>query len=83
MKRVDGRKPEELRPLKLTRGFIEYPEGSVLIEVGRTKVICNATVEEKVPPFKKNSGEGWVTAEYSMLPRATADRTFRESAKGK
>jgi len=79
--RADGRKPNELRPVKITTGFITHPEGSVLIECGNTKVICNATVEESVPPFLKGSGKGWVTAEYSMLPRATAQRTNRDISK--
>ena len=83
MKRFDGREAFELRPVKLTRGFTNIPEGSVLIEVGQTRVICTATVEEKVPLFKKGTGSGWVTAEYSMLPRATQTRNPRESSKGK
>lgn len=83
MKRFDGREAFGLRPVKITRGFTHIPEGSVLIEIGMTRVICTATVEEKVPPFKKGSGMGWVTAEYSMLPRATQTRNPRESAKGK
>ncbi|MDA8443376.1 MAG: ribonuclease PH [Peptococcaceae bacterium] len=83
MQRVDGRSADELRKVKLTTRYLEHPEGSVLIEMGKTKVICNATVEEKVPPFRKGCGEGWVTAEYSMLPRATASRTVREATKGK
>ena len=78
MTRLDGRKEEELRSVKITKNFIKHAEGSVLIEMGDTKVICTATVEEKVPPFKKGSGQGWVTAEYSMLPRATADRNQRD-----
>jgi ribonuclease PH len=83
MKRFDGRDAAQLRPVKITRGFTQVPEGSVLIEVGMTRVICTATVEEKVPPFQKGSGMGWVTAEYSMLPRATQSRTQREATKGK
>lgn len=83
MKRFDGRDADELRPVKITRGFTQVPEGSVLIEIGMTRVICTATVEEKVPPFQKGSGLGWVTAEYSMLPRATQSRTQREASKGK
>lgn len=78
MNRIDGRKNNELRKVKITKDFIKYPEGSVLIEMGETKVICNASVEDRVPPFKKDSGEGWVTAEYSMLPRATSDRNNRD-----
>ncbi|TCT12153.1 RNAse PH [Natranaerovirga pectinivora] len=78
MPRIDGRKSNELRPVTFYKDYIKYPEGSVLIEMGDTKVICNATVEERVPPFKKDSGEGWVTAEYDMLPRATHDRNGRD-----
>ncbi|MCP1225287.1 ribonuclease PH [Sebaldella sp. S0638] len=81
--RNNNRKNEELREIKITKNFIIHPEGSVLIEFGNTKVICNATVEEKVPPFLKGSGSGWVTAEYSMIPRATNVRTQREVNKGK
>lgn len=76
--RIDGRSFDDLRTIKITTNYILYPEGSVLIEMGNTKVICNASIEERVPPFKKESGEGWVTAEYSMLPRATTDRTQRD-----
>ncbi|HZW83906.1 MAG TPA: ribonuclease PH [Candidatus Deferrimicrobium sp.] len=83
MSRFDGRQPDQLRPIKITSDYLVHPEGSVLIEFGKTKVICTATVEEKVPPFQKGSGKGWVTAEYSMLPRATAVRTARESSRGK
>ncbi|MFA4967582.1 MAG: ribonuclease PH [Candidatus Margulisiibacteriota bacterium] len=81
MQRVDKRKPDELRPIKITRGFTKHAEGSVLIEFGDTKVICTASVDESVPPHKRNSGEGWVTAEYSMLPRATNQRSSRETYK--
>lgn len=81
--RDDGRQYNEIRPIKITRNYLKSPEGSVLIEVGDTKVICTATVEERVPPFLKGAAQGWVTAEYAMLPRATGTRTFRESAKGK
>jgi ribonuclease PH len=81
--RIDGRKPNELRPITITTPFNKYAEGSVLIEVGDTKVICTATVEERVPPFMKGQGRGWVTAEYSMLPRATQVRNQREAARGK
>jgi ribonuclease PH len=81
--RADGRRKDEIRPVKITRDFIKYAEGSVLIEMGGTKVICTASVEEKVPPFLKDKGKGWVTAEYAMLPRATADRTQREAVRGK
>ena len=83
MIRSDGRKPDELRPVKITIDYIKHAEGSCLIEFGDTKVICTASVEEKIPPFLKGTGQGWITAEYSMLPRATATRTVRESAKGR
>ncbi len=82
-KRVDGRSPNELRPIAITTNYNKYAEGSVLIEVGDTRVICTATIDEKVPPFMKGQGKGWVNAEYSMLPRATQTRNQRESAKGK
>lgn len=78
MARSDGRLNNEIREVKFYKDYIKYPEGSVLIEVGDTKVICNATVEERVPPFKKDSGEGWVTAEYDMLPAATHGRNVRD-----
>lgn len=81
--RLDGRRRDQVRPVKITRDFIKYAEGSVLIEMGGTKVICTASVEEKVPPFLKDKGRGWVTAEYAMLPRATHDRTQREAVRGK
>ena len=81
--RKDGRRKDELRPVKLTRHFIKHAEGSVLIEMGGTKVICTASVEEKVPPFLKDKGRGWVTAEYAMIPRATHERMPREVVKGK
>src|SRR5512142_57589 len=81
--RSDTRTPEQLRPLKLTPDFVSTAEGSVLIEVGHTRVICTASVEETVPVFLRNSGKGWVTAEYGMLPRATLTRTARESARGR
>jgi ribonuclease PH len=81
MIRHDGRRHDELRPVTVTRDYIRPAEGSVLIEVGATKVICTASVEEKVPPFRKGLGEGWVTAEYGMLPRATATRTPRETSR--
>ncbi|MBQ7623783.1 MAG: ribonuclease PH [Clostridia bacterium] len=79
--RIDGRKNDELRPIRITTDYIKYPEGSVLIEWGNTKVICNATVEDTVPPFLKGKGTGWVTAEYNMLPRATKERTPRDIQK--
>lgn len=83
MDRLDGRKDDQLRPVKITRGVNKHAEGSVLIEVGDTKVICTATVEERLPAWCKNEGKGWVTAEYSMLPRSTGTRTLRERAGGK
>ncbi len=83
MTRTDGRSSTELRPTKLTPGFLAHAEGSVLIEVGRTRVVCAATIEDRVPPFLRNSGKGWVTAEYGMLPRATSTRTQREATAGK
>lgn len=83
MVRSDGRQPEQLRPVRIERNFLIHPEGSVLITVGNTKVICTATVEEKVPPFLKGAGKGWVTAEYGMLPRATGTRNQREASRGK
>jgi ribonuclease PH len=76
--RIDGRDETQLRPVKITRNYIKHAEGSVLIEMGDTKVICTASVDDSVPPFKKNTGEGWVTAEYSMLPRATGTRNTRD-----
>lgn len=81
MLRHDGRSNTQLRPVKILRNYIKHAEGSVLIEVGDTKVICTASVEERIPPFKKDSGEGWITAEYSMLPRATAVRNQRDISK--
>jgi len=83
MTRSDGRKNEELRHVKIHRNYIKYAEGSVLIEVGDTKVICTATIEEKVPPHLKDKNKGWVTAEYAMLPRSAHSRIVRESARGK
>lgn len=81
--REDGRALNQLREIKITPNYIIHPEGSCLIEFGNTKVICTATVQDGVPPFLRNSGKGWLTAEYSMLPRATETRNQRESAKGK
>ncbi|HSP35498.1 MAG TPA: ribonuclease PH [Thermoanaerobaculia bacterium] len=81
--RNDGRAPNELRPVVLHTNFTKHAEGSVLIEVGDTRVVCTASVQEKVPPFLYRTGRGWVTAEYGMLPRATTERTEREAAKGK
>ncbi|HDH00226.1 MAG TPA: ribonuclease PH, partial [Nitrospirae bacterium] len=81
--RPDGRTEKKLRKIKLTRNFLKTAEGSVLIEIGNTKVICTASLENKVPPFLRDQGRGWVTAEYSMLPRATQIRTSRESVSGR
>jgi ribonuclease PH len=81
--RSAGRAANQLRPVRITRGFTVHAEGSVLIEFGSTRVLCTASVEERVPPHKRGSGEGWVTAEYGMLPRATHTRSDREAAKGK
>lgn len=78
MARIDGRANDEIRPVTITRNFNKYAEGSVLIEAGDTKVICTATVDEKVPPFLRGKGQGWITAEYAMLPRATEIRNARE-----
>lgn len=83
MTRIDGRERNELRKVTITRDFTAYAEGSVLIECGNTKVLCTATVEDKVPRFLKGEGQGWITAEYSLLPRATQTRNSREAAKGK
>jgi ribonuclease PH len=83
MTRIDGRSPSDPRPTTITPGFLAHAEGSVLIEVGRTKVVCAASIEDRVPPFLRNSGKGWVTAEYGMLPRATSTRTQREASTGK
>jgi ribonuclease PH len=82
MKRGDGRAFNQLRNIKITPGFLAFAEGSVLIEMGKTHVICSATLDAKVPPFLKNTGKGWVTAEYSMIPRATLTRNQRDSSKG-
>jgi ribonuclease PH len=81
--RQDGRAVDAIRPTTLTPGFLVHAEGSVLIDVGRTRVICTASVEERVPPFLRGTGKGWVTAEYGMLPRATSTRTQREASTGK
>jgi ribonuclease PH len=81
--RVDNRAPDQLRPTQLHPQYLLHPEGSVLIESGRTKVICTASVEDRVPPFLRNTGKGWVTAEYGMLPRATSTRNTREASTGK
>ena len=79
--RVDSRKNDQLRHIKITRHYTKYAEGSVFIEVGDTKVICNVSIEDKVPPFLKGSGQGWITAEYNMLPRATETRKVRDIAR--
>lgn len=81
--RPSGRSPNQLREIKITRNYTKHAEGSVLIEFGDTKVLCNATVEDRVPRFLKGQGKGWITAEYGMLPRSTGDRMGREAAKGK
>jgi len=81
--RPSGRQPGELRPVRIQRGFTKHAEGSVLVEFGDTRVLCTASVEERVPAFLKDSGRGWVTAEYGMLPRSTNTRTDREAARGK
>ena len=80
--RTDGRAPDELRPVCITPGFLPYAEGSVLITMGNTRVVCAASLEDRVPPFLRNSGQGWLTAEYAMLPRATQTRTSREIGRG-
>src|SRR5437868_6724064 len=81
--RSDNRSPDQLRPVKMTPDFITTAEGSVLIEVGNTRVICTASIEELVPPFMRNTGKGWISSEYSMLPRSTLTRTPREVSKGR
>src|SRR5687767_8362444 len=83
MGRPSGRAPDELRPVQFTRGFSKHAEGSVLVEFGHTRVLCTASIEDNVPPFLRGKGQGWITAEYGMLPRATHTRTAREAAKGK
>jgi ribonuclease PH len=83
MKRLDGRNSKQLRTVKMTKDFVIYPEGSVFIEMGNTRVLCNASIEEKVPRFLAGTGKGWITAEYSLLPRSTQQRNSREAAKGK
>jgi len=81
--RIDGRKPDEMRILKIQKGFMKYAEGSALIEMGDTKIICTASIENKVPPFLVGKNKGWITAEYSMLPRSTESRMIRDATKGK
>ena len=83
MKRADGRSWDELRPVKITPAFQQFAEGSALIELGKTRVLCSVSVEERVPPFLRGGGRGWVTAEYAMLPRATVTRTPRDSSQGR
>ena len=83
MSRPDGRQADELRPLTIETGVNIYAEGSALISAGNTRVLCTASVEEKVPPYKKGTGEGWVTAEYAMLPRATNTRNQRDGRRGR
>ncbi|WP_019916476.1 ribonuclease PH [Methyloversatilis discipulorum] len=83
MTRPSGRRPDQARDLRITRNFTCHAEGSVLIEIGNTRVLCTASVEESVPPFLRGKGQGWVTAEYGMLPRSTHTRSAREAAKGK
>src|SRR5919112_5075948 len=80
--RTDGRAPDELRPARITPGYLPYAEGSVLIEMGNTRVVCSASFKARVPPFLRNTGQGWLTAEYAMLPRATQTRTGREIGRG-
>ncbi len=81
--RSDGRKPGELRPVRIVRDYLKHPEGSVLVEFGNTKVICTVSIQDSVPPFLKGKGQGWITAEYSMLPRSTQTRNIRESVQGR
>lgn len=83
MERIDGRQVDEIRPVKIVRDFITHSEGSVLIEIGETKVICTATIEDKVPQWLRGAGQGWITAEYAMIPRATPQRNIRESTRGR
>lgn len=81
--RTDGRRNDQIRPVSITRNYLKFPPGSVLISMGDTRVICSATIEEKVPAFLKDSGQGWVTAEYGMLPASTPERTAREAVRGR
>ena len=81
--RLDGRQNQEIRPVRMTKGYVQWAEGSVLMEIGDTRVLCNATVEDRVPAFLRGTNQGWVTAEYGMLPRATQVRTQREAKTGK
>src|SRR4051812_14502059 len=83
MARADGRTPDDLRPVSFDLGFVDFAEGSCLVSFGRTRVVCAATVEEGVPRFLEGRGQGWITAEYSMLPRSTLERSPREAARGR
>jgi ribonuclease PH len=83
VERTDGRRPDELRPLVLRRRYSKYAEGSVFVELGETRLLCTASIEERVPPFLRGAGQGWLTAEYGMLPRATQERSPRDAATGK
>ncbi len=83
MERFDGRQKQQIRPVTITRNYLKHAEGSVLIEMGDTKVICTASIEDRVPPFLKGSGQGWITSEYGMLPRSTESRKPRDASKGK
>ena len=83
VRRADGRQVDDLRPVSFVRDFTEFAPGSVLVSMGRTKVLCTASVEDRVPPWMRGSGKGWVTAEYSLLPGSSAERITREAAKGK
>jgi ribonuclease PH len=83
MSRPDGRRPDQLRDVKITRGWLDHAEGSVLVEFGATRVLCAASVQEELPRWRRGSGQGWVTAEYAMLPRSTNTRSDRESVKGR
>jgi ribonuclease PH len=80
--RNDGRKPDELRPISIQRNYLKYAEGSVFIEAGSNRIVCSASIEDKVPPFLRNTGQGWITAEYAMIPRATTTRNVRDVVKG-
>lgn len=80
--RNDGRKPDELRPISIQRNYLKYAEGSVFIEAGNNRIVCSASIEDKVPPFLRNTGQGWITAEYAMIPRATNTRNIRDVVKG-
>ena len=83
MTRSDGRRPDELRPLRIATGYLPWAEGSVMLELGGTQVLCAVSIENRLPPFLRGTGSGWVTAEYAMLPRSTKVRTPREAAAGR